>query len=307
MIKGKYHIPVLLEESIAGLALKPQGTYIDLTYGGGGHSGKILAGLDTGRLIAFDQDPDVRDHLIHDERFLFINHNYRFMENFLDYYGIGRVDGILADLGVSSHQLDDAARGFSYRFDVPLDMRMSPGIRESARHILNESGRDKLIRILKDYGEIGHAGKWADTIIRCRTNSPVEKTGDLINCLKPLLRRGKENKELSKLFQALRIEVNREMEGLKAVLMQCTGRINPGGRLVIISYHSVEDRIVKNFINTGNTDGITEKDFFGNKLAPFEPVNKKVILPGPEELANNPRARSAKLRIAERLVYEKAS
>jgi len=305
MTKGNYHIPVLLEESIAGLALKSNGIYVDLTYGGGGHSRKILSILHRGRLIAFDQDPDVIVHLIKDKRFLFINHNYRFMKNFLDYHGVGQVDGVLADLGVSSHQLDKAERGFSYRFDAPLDMRMSPGMKESAGDIINEADKERLSRIIRDYGEISQAGYWADNIIRGREKSKIETTSQLVECMKPLLKKGKENKDLSRLFQALRIEVNKEMDGLKEMLMQCINLIRPGGRLVIISYHSIEDRLVKNFINSGNPEGIVQKDFFGNKLVPFRTVNRKLILPGMDELDSNSRARSAKLRIAERLGDEK--
>ncbi len=305
MTNSNYHIPVLLKESMAGLALHPEGIYLDLTFGGGGHSREILSILDKGRLIAFDQDPDVKDHLILDERFLFINHNFRFMHNFLYYYRVGQVDGVLADLGVSSHQLDKAVRGFSYRFDAPLDMRMSPGIGENAKEIINEASRERLIRIIRDYGEINRAGYWADQIIRVRESSPIKMTHQLVECMKPLLKKGKENKDLSRFFQALRIEVNQEMDGLKEMLKQCVNWIRPGGRLVVLSYHSIEDRLVKNFINAGNTEGIVNKDFFGNKLVPFKAVNRKVILPGDEELAKNPRAKSAKLRIAERLPDEK--
>ena len=300
MANGNYHIPVMLKESIAGLALQPGGTYIDLTFGGGGHSKEILSRLDKGRLIAFDQDPDVRDHLFHNDIFLFINHNFRFMKNFLEYNRVGQVDGVLADLGVSSYQLDKEERGFSYRFDSPLDMRMSPGIREGAKEIINKGSRERLTRIIKEYGELSRAGYWADNIIRARAASPIETTGQLVESVRILLKKGKENKDLSKFFQALRIEVNKEIEGLEEMLMQCIDCVKPGGRLVIMSYHSIEDRIVKNFINTGNTEGIVRKDFFGNKLAPFRAVNRKVILAGEEEVERNSRARSARLRIAER-------
>jgi 16S rRNA (cytosine1402-N4)-methyltransferase len=305
MTKGKYHIPVLLEESIAGLTLHPRGTYIDLTFGGGGHSRKILSFLDQGRLIAFDQDPDVKGHLIQDERFLFVNHNFRYMQNFLDYHSVGQVDGVLADLGVSSHQIDEPERGFSYRFDAPLDMRMSQGVSESAREIINEADRKRLTRIFRDYGEITRAGYWADHIIRERASSSIDRTSQLVECMMPLLKKGKENKDLSRLFQALRIEVNQEMDGLKRMLEQCVTWIKTGGRLAILSYHSIEDRLVKNFINTGNVEGIVSKDFFGNKQVPFLAVNRKLILPGDDELERNPRSRSAKLRIAERVLDEK--
>lgn len=301
MARDKYHIPVLLEESIAGLSLLPGGTYVDLTYGGGGHSSRILSDLKDGKLIAFDQDPDVKDFLVPDKRLSFINHNFRYMKNFLDYLNIGRVDGVLADLGVSSHQLDVAERGFSYRFDAPLDMRMNPGIGQSARDIVNDAERERLIRIFRDYGEISRAGLWADRIIRERSKSAIETTGQLVGCIEPLLTKGKEYKDLSKLFQALRIEVNQEMNGLKEMLGQCAECIRPGGRMVIISYHSAEDRMVKNFINSGNIEGQVNKDFFGNKVVPFNAVNRKLIIPEKEETERNPRARSAKLRIAERL------
>ena len=304
MTKIKYHIPVLLEESIAGLSLHPGGVYLDLTFGGGGHSRKILSKLDDLRLIGFDQDPDVKDHLIEDERFQFINHNFRYMKNFLDYYNVGQVDGVLADLGVSSHQLDDGGRGFSYRFDAPLDMRMGPGIEENARDIVNDASRERLYMIIREYGEISRPGYWVDHIIRKRAIASIETTGKLAECVKPLLKKGKENKDLSRFFQALRIEVNQEMKGLKEMLQQCVSCIRPGGRLVVLAYHSTEDRLVKSFINSGNTEGSISKDFFGNKLVPFKAVNRKLIIPGDDEIERNSRARSAKLRIAERIVDE---
>lgn len=304
MATGKYHIPVLLEESIAGLALLEKGTYLDLTFGGGGHSQRILDGLKKGRLVAFDQDPEVKSHLISDDRFQFIGHNFRYMKNFLDYYRLGKVDGVLADLGVSSHQFDKGERGFSFRMDAPLDMRMSPGIKEGARELVNNADKAKLTRIFREYGELNRPAVWADKILSYRADKHIETTGELVDCIESLLPRGKENKELAKLFQAIRIEVNREMEGLKEMLSQCTSCIKPGGRLVVISYHSNEDRLVKNFINTGNTEGRLAKDFFGNVIRPFKAVNKKLILPSVEEIAKNPRARSARMRIAERISYE---
>ena len=300
MAQEKYHIPVLLEESIAGLSIIPGGNYVDLTFGGGGHSRRILSELRDGRLIAFDQDPDVKQCLFPDSRFLFVNHNFRYMKNFLDYFGTGKVDGVLADLGVSSYQLDQGERGFSYRHDAELDMRMSPGIKESARDIVNQADRERLVAIFRDYGEMARPGAWADLIIRERSKSPIDTTGRLAECIHPLLRRGRENKDLSKLFQSLRIEVNGEMEGLKDMLEQCKQCIRPKGRLVIISYHSAEDRIVKNFINSGNTEGEVNQDFFGNRIAPFKAVNRRLIMPGETEVKINPRARSARLRIAER-------
>ena len=301
MTAEKFHIPVLLEESIAGLALQPGGTYVDLTFGGGGHSKRILSELVSGRLVAFDQDPDVAGCQISDKRFRFINHNFRYMKNFLDYYKIGRVDGVLADLGVSSHQLDEAKRGFSYRYDAVLDMRMNPGIKESARDIVNDAGRERLVSIFRQYGELARPGAWADLIIRERSKNAINTTGQLALSLKTMLRKGRENKELAKLFQALRIEVNNEMNGLKEMLHQCIDCIKMGGRLVVISYHSVEDRLVKNFINTGNTEGEVRTDFYGNRIAPFKAIEKKLIVPGDNEIKTNPRSRSAKLRIAERI------
>jgi len=301
MAEKKYHIPVLLEESIAGLSLLKGGIYVDLTFGGGGHSRRILAELDKGRLISFDQDPEAKEGLISDDRFLFINHNFRYMKNFLDYYGVGQVDGVLADLGVSSHQLDKGERGFSYRHDAVLDMRMNPGIKESAREIINEADMERLVLIFRDYGELARPGAFADLIIRERSKSPINTTGQLAECIKPLLRKGRENKDLSKLFQSLRIEVNDELEGLKEMLNHCRDCIRPKGRMVIISYHSAEDRMVKNFINSGNTYGKVNQDFFGNRLAPFKAINRKPLVPGKNELESNPRARSARLRIAERL------
>jgi 16S rRNA (cytosine1402-N4)-methyltransferase len=220
------------------------------------------------------------------------------MRNFLEFHGIGQVDGVLADLGISSHQIDQADRGFSYRFEAPLDMRMNPGRNKGAADIINDSTRKELIRIIKEYGEISRAGIWADHIIRAREISPIVRTGQLVECVRPLLKKGKENKDLSRLFQALRIEVNSEMDGLKEMLMQCIACVKPEGRLVVLSYHSIEDRLVKNFINTGNTEGIVKKDFYGNKLTPFQSLNRKVGLANEEELERNPRARSAKLRIA---------
>ena len=301
MAEEKYHIPVLLEESIAGLSLLPEGVYVDLTFGGGGHSRRILSELKKGRLIAFDQDPDAKNCLISDNRFLFINHNFRHMKNFLDYYDIGQVDGVLADLGVSSHQLDKGERGFSYRYDAVLDMRMNPGIKESARDIVNEAARERLVMIFREYGELARPGAFADQIIRERSKSSINTTGQLAECIQPLLRKGRENKELSKLFQSLRIEVNNELEGLKEMLNHCSECIKPAGRMVIISYHSAEDRLVKNFINSGNTDGDVKQDFYGNRLVPFKAINRKLIVPGENEIERNPRARSARLRIAERI------
>jgi len=296
-----FHIPVLLRESIAGLAIKPGGIYVDLTYGGGGHSAEILKRLEQGRLIAFDQDPAVKEHLIEDARLEFIDHNYRYLKNFLEYKGVTGVDGILADLGVSSHHLDAPERGFSFRFDAPLDMRMNQESSRSAKGIVNDYPEEELVRIIKQYGEMERPMSWAKAICTARSIHVIESTKELVDAVKGLLKRGKEHKDLARLFQALRIEVNQEIDGLKEMLMQCIDLLKPGGRLVIISYHSLEDRLVKNIIRSGNPQGIIQKDFYGNLTGPFKMINRKIIEARPEEMEQNPRARSAKLRIAERL------
>ncbi|MCK5820949.1 MAG: 16S rRNA (cytosine(1402)-N(4))-methyltransferase RsmH [Bacteroidales bacterium] len=296
-----YHIPVLLRESIAGLSVDPKGVYLDLTYGGGGHSHEILRLLDDGRLVAFDQDSDVKQYLSDDHQFDFIEHNYRHYGRFLDYLGIDQVDGILADLGVSSHHLDAPERGFSFRFDAPLDMRMNQKSPISAHEIVNAYSHEELTRVIKDYGEINRPAAWSAKIIKARETKQIMTTTDLVNSLKPLLKRGRENKDLARIFQALRIEVNKELDGLAEMLEQSLRYLKPGGRLVVISYHSLEDRLVKNFMRSGRLDGVVEKDFYGNTLSPFKLINRKVILSTPEELERNSRARSAKLRIAEKI------
>lgn len=296
-----YHIPVLLRESIAGLSVNPKGVYLDLTYGGGGHSREILKLLDEGSLIAFDQDPDVRQYLSEDHRFQFVEHNFRYMGRFLDYLGLEQVDGILADLGVSSHHLDEPERGFSFRFDAPLDMRMNQKSPLSARKIVNTYSHKELTRVIREYGEINRPAAWSAKIVKAREEKQIHTTNDLVGCLKPLLKRGKENKDLARIFQALRIEVNKELDRLAEMLEQSLKYLKPGGRLVIISYHSLEDRLVKNFMRSGRLDGIIEKDFYGNVLSPFKLINRKVILAPPEEIERNSRARSAKLRIAEKI------
>jgi len=296
-----YHIPVLLQESIAGLSVNPKGVYLDITFGGGGHSREILKHLDEGRLIAFDQDPDVKQYLPEDHRFQFVEHNYRFLGRFLDYLGIDQVDGILADLGVSSHHLDAPERGFSFRFEAPLDMRMNQKSSLSASEIVNQYSHKELIRIFKTYGEIDRPATWSARIIKAREEKQIQTTSNLVDCLKPLLKRGREHKDLARVFQALRIEVNKELDGLSEMLVQSLRYLKPGGRLVVISYHSLEDRLVKNFMRSGRLDGVIEKDFYGKVLSPFKLINRKVILSQPEELERNSRARSAKLRIAEKI------
>lgn len=301
MGSANYHIPVLLRESMAGLALDPNGIYLDLTFGGGGHSAELLSHLDKGMLIAFDQDPDAIANLLDDERFKFVNHNYRFMGRFLDYMGIKQVDGILADLGVSSHHLNEPERGFSFRFEAPLDMRMNRDAELTAEIVVNSYSKEQLASILRTYGEIDRPSHWADRILHGRSLKPLKTTFDLVDCLKPVLKRGKEHKDLAKVFQALRIEVNQELDGLKQMLLQTASYLKPGGRLVVISYHSLEDRLVKNYMRSGNLEGELEKNFYGQILSPFIQLTKKVILPDEDELERNPRSRSAKLRVAEKL------
>ena len=297
-----YHTPVLLEESIAGLSVIAGGTYLDLTFGGGGHSREILKLLGDGSLIGFDQDPDAAANKIQDKRFSLVPHNFRFLKNFLDYLGIDKVDGIVADLGVSSHHLNSPERGFSFRYDAELDMRMNPGMSQTAKDIVNNYSKEELNRIFKTYGELERPGAFVGRILRYREEAKIETTGELVSCLNPLLKRGKENKDLARVFQALRLEVNQEIEGLSSMLLQSLDVMKKGSRLVIISYHSLEDRLVKNFFRSGNFSGEVLKDLYGVPITPFNLVNRKLITPSEEELARNPRARSAKLRIAEKNV-----
>jgi len=296
-----YHTPVLLEESIAGLNIRPDGIYVDLTFGGGGHTRAILSKLDKGRVIAFDQDEACLDNAPDDKRFVFLQQNFRFLKNNLRYLGIQQVDGILADLGVSSHHFDYGERGFSFRADVELDMRMNKRKRKTAEEVLNRYTALKLERVFRDYAEIRHPGRLVELILEARENRMIRTTSDLIEILKPMTHRGKTNKFLARIFQALRIEVNEEIEALKEMLEQTPEVTVRGGRLVVISYHSLEDRIVKTFMKTGFVTLREEDDPFGQNQTPFRMVNKKVITPTPEEVARNPRSRSAKLRIAERI------
>jgi len=297
-----YHIPVLLRESVSGLAVRSGGVYLDLTYGGGGHSREILEQLGDGMLIAFDQDPDASNNLMNDKRIRFVPHNFRFLKNFLDYMGITSVDGILADLGVSSHHLDAPERGFSFRFDAPLDMRMNPGMELTAQKIVNTYTVKEMASIFKKYGEMERPGVFANRIESYREGNRLETTVELVSCLKPLLKRGRENKDLARIFQALRLEVNKEIEGLGSMLEQSLDVLAKNARLVVISYHSLEDRLVKNFMRSGKLSGVIDKDFYGVPMTPFKLINRKVIMPDEEEIARNPRARSAKLRIAEKIV-----
>ena len=296
-----YHIPVLLNESIDALNIKPNGVYVDVTFGGGGHSRRILECLDeNGRLYAFDQDEDAAKNVIDDGRFTFIQQNFRYMKNFLQLYCGGKVDGILADLGVSSYQFDTPEKGFSIRYNGRLDMRMNQNAAVDAANIVNTYDVASLASILSRYGELRNSMAIADAIVMSREIKPIETTDELKESVSQFLPKGSENKVLAQIFQALRIEVNEEMKVLEIFLSQCAEVLNPGGRLVVLSYHSLEDRLVKNFMKTGNADGNLEKDFFGNQLTPYKLISSKPILPSDEEIQNNNRARSAKLRVAER-------
>ena len=299
---GEYHIPVLAEESVGLLDIKPDGVYVDLTFGGGGHSNLILSHLGKrGRLYAFDQDADAAVNVPDDVRFTFIESNFRFMRGQLRALGVTGVDGILADLGVSSHHFDTRERGFSFRFDAPLDMRMNQRGKVTAADLVNGYTAEELTAVFGEYGEIDTPYKAANCIVRARGEKPVETIGELIAALEPCTPKKDPNKFLSKLFQGLRIEVNREIEALKMALEQSLRVLNPGGRLVVISYHSLEDRLVKNFMRSGRFDGQIEKDFFGQPDIPFRILTKKAIVPEEDELMRNPRSRSAKLRAAEKI------
>ncbi len=296
-----YHRPVLLQACIDGLSIKAGGVYVDVTYGGGGHSALILENLENGKLVAFDQDPDAADNLPDDERLLFINQNFRYMKNFLKLHGAIPVDGILADLGISSWQIDQPDRGFSTRFQGPLDMRMDRQSPLSAKDVVNTFDREELKNIFKLYGELKNAHRIASEIEFHRKTEEIETTEQLKKVLQKLAPRGKENKFFAQVFQALRIEVNNELDVLKDFLRQSAEVLKPGGRLVVIAYHSLEDRLVKNFFRAGNFEGEQEKDFFGNVITPLKPIGK-LIVPDKMEQDDNPRSRSAKLRIAEKIV-----
>lgn len=297
----KYHNPVLLQPSVDYLVTNPDGVYVDVTYGGGGHSHAIMDKLRDGRLVAFDQDADVQSQLIDDERFTFVASNFKNLGRFLKYHQAYPVDGILADLGVSSHQFDTPERGFSYREDGVLDMRMNTQSGKSAQDVVNQYDEKALSDIFYRYGELSDGRTLARRIIKAREEQPITTTQQLVEALRPSLLRGKENKSLSKIFQAIRIEVNQEMSVLEAFLTQTVDALKVGGRLVVISYHSLEDRMVKNFMRSGNLDGKVEKDFYGNPQTPFKLVTKKAVQPDMEEISVNPRARSAKLRVAEKI------
>ena len=295
-----YHVPVLLEESVSGLNIDPDGVYLDLTFGGGGHSREILKRLKDGCLIGFDQDADALANVPDDDRFIVVNHNFRYLRNFLRYCGYDEADGILADLGVSSHEFDEAGRGFSFRFDAELDMRMNQRSRLKATDILNTYSEEDLTRIFRNYGEVDNAKRLVDLIVKARAEKMITRSEEFLQVIAPCVPKQKEKKYLAQVYQALRIEVNGELEALEDMLKEAERALRPGGRLVVITYHSLEDRIVKNFLKSGNFEGKVEKDFYGHVKRNFELVNRKVIVPSEEEIEKNPRARSAKLRIAEK-------
>ena len=297
-----YHVPVLLTESIDGLAIQPAGIYVDVTFGGGGHSREILKHLGPkGHLYSFDQDADAEKNIVADDRFTFVRSNFRYIKQWMRYYGVEKVDGLLADLGVSSHHFDDAERGFSFRFDAPLDMRMNKRAGLTAADVVNDYDEKQLADVLYLYGELKQARRMAALIVKARGQHRIETTNDLLKTVESLIRPEREKKETAQLFQALRIEVNHEMEALKDMLDGATQVLREGGRLSVITYHSLEDRIVKNMLKAGNVEGQVKQDFFGRLEKPFRLVNNKVIVPTEEEQQRNPRSRSAKLRIAERV------
>ncbi len=303
MICPTYHIPVLLQETVDSLLPASDGTYVDVTFGGGGHSREVLRRLGPeGRLFSFDQDADAEANVPEGEkRLTFVRSNFRYITNWMRYYGMtGKVDGILADLGVSSHHFDAEERGFSFRFDAPLDMRMNGRGGETAADVLNTYSEEELARLLYIYGELKNSRKLAGAIVRARQKNRYENIDSLLSVIKPLLPREREKKEMAKVFQALRIEVNHEMEALEEMLRGAVKVLRPGGRLVVLTYHSLEDRMVKNFMKAGNAEGKVEQDFFGNRMAPLKPTGK-VVVPSEQEQTENPRSRSAKLRIAEKV------
>lgn len=296
-----YHVPVLLKQSVDGMNIIPAGIYVDVTLGGAGHTREILSRLGNGgHLYGFDQDEDAERNVPADSRFTFVRSNFRYLQNFMRYHGVEGVDAILADLGVSSHHFDDSQRGFSFRFDGALDMRMNKRAGHTAAELVNTLAEERLADIFYLYGELKNSRRLASAIVKARAEKPIKTINDFLAVIRPLFGREREKKELAKVFQALRIEVNEEMEALREMLQAATEILKPGGRLVVITYHSLEDRMVKNIMRSGNVEGRTEQDFFGNVQAPFRLVNSKVIVPDAEELERNPRSRSAKLRIAEK-------
>ncbi len=297
-----YHIPALLEETIAGLNINPGGTYVDVTFGGGGHSRAIMQQLgNNGHLYSFDQDLDAYANRIEDKRFTFVHSNFCFLSNFLKYYGVSSVDGIVADLGVSFHHFDDSNRGFSFRFDSDLDMRMNQKSRRTAKEVIATYSEERLAEILYLYGELKSSRRIAAAIVKARSINPINTTDELLATVRPMMKGIQEKKELAQVFQALRIEVNNEIEVLQSLLTQSIKVLKPGGRIAVLTYHSLEDRLVKNFFKSGNIEGKIDKDFFGKVNSPFRLINNKVIVPSDDEIERNPRSRSAKLRIAEKL------
>jgi len=301
MTTPDYHIPVMLSECLDGLRLKPDGVYVDVTYGGGGHARKILNQLSTGKLIAFDQDDDAVKNVQDHPNLIFVNHNFQFIKNFLKFYEIESVDGILADLGISSHQIDEGSRGFSFRFDAPLDMRMNQQQKQSAFDIINGYSAQSLSDIFKRYGELRFAWKLANKIVAVREKSPIKTTGELADLAREYTIPKQENRSLAQLFQAVRIEVNGELNVLEDLLDSCTDVLHSGGRLVVMSYHSLEDRMVKSYMQTGNIQGDLQKDIYGKSLSPYKLITRKPITATESELERNTRSRSAKLRVAEKI------
>ena len=298
-----YHIPVLLHESVDGLDMQPNGTYVDVTFGGGGHSREILSRLgEDGHLYSFDQDADAEGNIPEgDERFTFVRSNFRYLTNWMRYYGVDYIDGLIADLGVSSHHFDAEERGFSFRFDAPLDMRMNGRAGMTAADVVNTYAEEDLANLFYLYGEMKNSRRIAAAIVKARANEELRTIDDLLKVVKPLMPREREKKDLARVFQALRIEVNHEMDALREMLEAALRVLRPGGRLVVLTYHSLEDRMVKNFIKAGRMDGKVEQDFYGRRLTPWRAVNNKVIVPSEREQEENPRSRSAKLRIAEKI------
>jgi 16S rRNA (cytosine1402-N4)-methyltransferase len=298
---SEYHVPVLLHACIDGLEIKPEGTYVDVTFGGGGHSREIVSHLTSGKLYGFDQDEDAEQNIPQDPRFVFVRSNFRYLSNFLKFHEVDQVDGLLADLGVSSHHFDDSERGFSFRFEEGiLDMRMNKKAGIKAADIVNTYSEEDLANVFYKYGELKNSRRIASVLVKARMNAPVTTVASFLEIIKPLFGREKEKKDLARVFQALRIEVNQEMTALEQMLQQALKVLKPGGRLVVMTYHSLEDRLVKNFMKTGNFEGRSEQDFYGNFQTPFRLINNKVIVPDAEEQGTNPRSRSAKLRIAEK-------
>ncbi|MBQ8463679.1 MAG: 16S rRNA (cytosine(1402)-N(4))-methyltransferase RsmH [Prevotella sp.] len=297
-----YHVSVLLKESVDGLAIQPDGIYVDVTFGGGGHSREILSRLgEQGHLYGFDQDADAELNIVNDDRFTFVRSNFRYLKQWMRYYGVEGIDGLLADLGVSSHHFDDESRGFSFRYNAPLDMRMNKRAGMTAAEVVNEYPEEQLADVFYLYGELKNARRLAATLVKARQQTPIETTAQLLAVTEKLFAREREKKEITKMFQALRIEVNHEMDALREMLSGACQVLKPGGRLSVITYHSLEDRIVKNVMRAGNAEGKVDQDFFGRVKSPLHLINNRVIAPSEEELERNPRSRSAKLRIAEKI------